>query len=181
MPWFKDNGVKSVWVQHFSREEAVRTTYELAEEIGLKHPPGTTPNHAACTLDGGDEFKIIARLTPSFILSRSNRRADKYHGGTTEYKRVVFQTGESGMADNGLFAVGGNTIYFQDYGTASYEKTKYEITALPSIRSRRSPDKAMSRLPPELGLSQYQLTRGISAPFPLRDHPHLGSNELKVA
>ena len=164
--------MQSIWVQHFSRYESVRTAYELAEEHGLKHPDAPISNHTVCTMEKGKIFRTVAHLTPSFIFARNNRRADKYHGGTMEYLRVCFKTANKQPWDNGLFAGNLSMTYYSAYGIGDLEKSKRE-QAEPALRSRRWPDAGMTTTAPALGLNTRAPIR-IDPPIEPRWHPHFG-------
>lgn len=171
LPWFKQNQVQMISVQHYPRYESVQILHGLADEIGLGHPAEPLPNHVAWTLEKGKNFKILGAFTPSFILARDNRRFGKYYGGTTEYLHAVFPAAEGGQQDSGLFAAN-NSVYFSKFGPGDAETMQQEALA-PHLRSRRAPEPGMLDDPPDLGVSRALPTRGMSSPLPLRPHPHL--------
>jgi hypothetical protein len=158
--------------QHFGRLEAPRITHELAREVGLRHPAESISNHTAYTMrDGGKRLEIVGHLPPSFILARQNRRADKYHGGTAEYKRVVVAAGQAGLSLGGLFA-NNNRVYTQDFGAEDYDRASYEAASLPAKRFRRDINPAMTELPPSLTARRNFPTTGMQTPA-LPRHSHL--------
>ncbi|MDX1923532.1 MAG: hypothetical protein SFW65_10440 [Alphaproteobacteria bacterium] len=171
-PWMKKNGVGMVSAQHFGKLESPRITHELAREAGLRHPSEAISNHTAFSMrDGGKRLEIIGHLPPSFILARQNRRADKYHGGTAEYKRVVVAAGQVGTALGGLFA-NNNTVYTQDFGNEDYDRVLSEAQLLPAKRNRRDINAALTELPPELTARRNLPTSGMRTPS-LPQHDHL--------
>lgn len=170
-PWFKRNGVGMISAQHFGRLEAPRITHELAREAGLRHPTEAISNHTAFSMrDGGKKLEIVGHLPPSFILARQNRRADKYHGGTAEYKRVVVAAGQTGASLGGLFA-NNNAIYTQDFGSEDYDRAVSEAQTLPAKRYRRDVNPALTELPPSLSARRHLPTSGMRTPaLPKHDH-----------
>lgn len=171
LPWFKENNVEMISVQHYPRIESVKIMYELADEIGLKHPKEPLPNHVAWTMENGRDFKIIGEFTPSFILARDNRKFGQYYGGTTEYLRAIFPSSQGNTMQSGLFAAE-NTVYFNQFGPGNYEQMHYDVH-LPILRSRRDPERAMTEAPPGLGVSRIMPMRGPKNPLPIRNHAHL--------
>lgn len=163
-PWFKENGIQSIGVQHYPRDESVRVAYALADEFGFYHPSEPTPNHVVCTMEHGKKFAITGHLTPSFFLARNNRRADKYHGGTVEYKQAIFMRGDAAVDNNGIFAGNDNAAFFRDYGQFDYSQSKYDGT-LPPICSRRDFDPRMTRGDFHLGVRAHLPVRGPSNPL----------------
>lgn len=172
-PWFKENNVGMIGVQHYQRFEAPLAIHGIADEFEIPHPTEAIPNNVIFTLAGGRDFTIVGKTTPSFILARDNRRADKCFDGTTFYKRVTFHIGEHGMSNGGLYANETNQTYFRDFGTTPYEKPMQEILTVEPIRSRREWDAAMMRLPFDPRRSEFMPTSGIRPPRPIPVYDHL--------
>lgn len=164
LPWFKANGVENITVQHFSRHEAVRVAHGLADETALGHPAEPVSNRQVWTMEGGKTFKTLARLVPSFIFARTNRRSDKYHGGTVEYKRAIFMLDEAGTESNPAFAAMQNGNYFLAYGKGGLEEARHD-SELPVLRSRRNFDSAMTKRADAVDNRGHLATRGVRNPF----------------
>lgn len=171
-PWFKENGVQRISVQHFQGFEPVRAAYSLADEFGIGHPPQPIPLGSVWTMAKGKSFEIIAKLAPAFIFGRTNRRADKGYGGTVDYKRAVFRNNELGVVDNGLFAGHSSGIYFQNYGTTNADEPK---RAAGSMTRRKPFDRAMTRLADRIGVRRILTTRGPENPLKRPIPAHINS------
>lgn len=169
---FKRYGVGMVAAQHFGRLESLHETYALAKEAGLKTPDTIVANHTAFTMqEVGRVFRLSGRVTQSYVLAHANRRADKYHGGTYEYKRVIIDSAKSSGSLDGLFA-NTNKIFTQDFGHADYDQAHHEARMLPPVRRRRDPDHAFTTVPHSLTLRKHLPTASMRIPA-LPRHPHL--------
>lgn len=170
-PWFKKNGVRMVAAQHFGRMESPQILHEVAKASGLRCPDRVVPNHVIYTMrNQGKRMEVVAQLPPSFILARQNRRGDKYHGGTLEYKRIGVASAEPGLIDAGLFPAN-NRVYTHDFGEHDYDKTHTAPRILLPVRNRRDVEPALTVLPPSLDTRTNLVTAGMQIPrMPRHDH-----------